>query len=210
MDVAQRLAAKFERYLSSPARRNYSHEPSKRMSQWRASAGRPAYGHLTTLAARKRSICLIVDCSGSMQEQIGNARTLALVLNLLSQQGKVGGHIVLSAIISGGVAVSQAFEFPVSHDVVERIHGFGEGEGLRSALMVHQQKVKTAGDVFVFTDARITDEPINVAGLRQQGIAVCGLYVGDYEESNAHLAEHFERFVVRESLEALIDALLSK
>lgn len=204
-----RLAQKFERVFHEPVRSHYSHEGSKRISATRYAIGRPCYRHRTEAQARTKRVGLVVDCSGSMGgPHIEAAQQLVAVLNRLACQGKVQGALVLSGV-TDGTALSETFPWPVEDEIIRRIHAFGEAEGLQSAITIHANALRECEQVYVFTDANITDEPLNLSLLRSHGIFVCGLYVGDSRRAVEPMRRHFERFFVRDTLDGLIDALLS-
>lgn len=192
-----------------PARRTFSDVPSKRLSSWRNAANRPCFGHTHLPLSRQKKISLVIDCSGSMNgEHIEAARIFTRMLNSLSRSGLVSGSLILSAV-NGGQAMSERFEWPVQDEVIRRIHAFGSAEGLQSAMTQHITAIRSSQMVYVFTDGNITDEPLNLTELYRQGIAICGLYVGETGEATEQLKRHFARFIVRESVSALVDAIVA-
>ncbi|OZA27502.1 MAG: hypothetical protein B7X93_08995 [Hydrogenophilales bacterium 17-61-9] len=133
---------------------------------------------------------------------------LAATLNVLAKQGRVNGSLVLSGV-TGNTALSDAFRWPVEDEVIRRIHAFGSAEGLQTAIKNHANALGECDQVYVFTDGNINDEPMRLSQLRSRGVFICGLYVGEVEQAIDHMAQHFARFYVRETLVGLIDALLN-
>ena len=209
VQIVARLVKKFEELFHEPVRSSYSNENGKRISATRHALGRPCYRHRTVAQTRSKRVGLVVDCSGSMDgPHIVAAQQLIAVLNRLSQQGSVRGTLVLSGV-TDGLAMSEAFTWPVEDGVIRRIHAFGSAEGLQSAITTHADALRECEQIYVFTDANITDEPLNLSILRSRGIIVCGLYVGDSGHTLESMRQHFERFFVRATLDGLIDALLN-
>lgn len=97
----------------------------------------------------------------------------------------------------------------VQDEVIDRIYAFGTAEGLQSAITQHAVAIRSSEMVYVFTDGNITDEPLNLAELYRLGIEVCGLYVGDMDDAIEDLKRHFARSIVRESVGALVDAIVA-
>jgi hypothetical protein len=204
---AERLAKKFLALFGSRTVTTRSEEPSARISARHLELERPCYKRKTTIQSVAKRLCLVIDCSGSMSDgPIEDARLLAWSLSYLASLGKIKGCLILSAV-KGDTAVNEVFEFPVAKDVVERIHAFGDAEGLNAAILSNYKKLADADMVFVKTDGCICDEPLDRREVQSKGITVCGLYSGGVENAD-EMKKHFKRFFVRDSLESLIDALL--
>lgn len=204
---AEQLAKKFLALFGVRTVTTRSDEPSARISARHLELERPCYKRKTTIVAQAKHLCLVVDCSGSMEgTPIKDARLLSWALSHLASLGKIKGCLILSAVV-GDTAVNEVFELPVTKDVVERIHAFGDAEGLNAAILSNQARLADADMVFVKTDGNIFDEPIDRNTVQKKGITVCGLYSGGVDNAD-QMKKHFNRFFVRDSLESLIDALL--
>lgn len=208
-EEARMHAERLLRVLTVRSRAFYGLSPSMRISAWRADAGRPAFRHRTDGRIVRRRRDLVLDCSGSMAgEHIAAARTLARVMSLLAEHGALDGELILSAV-SGRVAVSESHRWPVPASVIERIHAFGNAEGLASAIDAHVAALRGAEKVYVFTDGDICDRPLALAALRRCGVEVIGLYVGDVERGSKGLTRHFDRFAARATLAGVVDFLVA-
>ena len=204
---AERLSQKFLALFGTRTVTTRSDEPSARISARHLELERPCYKRKTTIVAQAKRLCLVIDCSGSMDgKPIEDARLLAWALSYLASLGKIKGCLILSAV-KGETAINEVFELPVAKDVVERIHAFGDAEGLNAAILSNQARLADADMVFVKTDGNIYDEPIDRNTVEKKGITVCGLYSGGVDNAE-QMKKHFKRFFVRDSLESLIDALL--
>lgn len=205
---AERLATRFLGLFGERKISVRSNEPTTRISTRHMMADRPCYKHKVTVATTVKELHVVVDCSGSMDgAPIESARLLVWALSYLASLGKIRGSLVLSAVNDKREAVSQTFRLPVSKDVVARIHAFGGAEGLNAAILRNKDSLAKADMVFVKTDGDICDEPLDKRKVKQMGINVCGLYVGEATAARK-MANHFTRFYVRSSLESLFDALL--
>jgi hypothetical protein len=203
-------ACLLKKIMVQPARRTFTNIPSKRLSAWRHAANRPCFGHTHAPVQRHKRVSLVIDCSGSMNgEHIEAARTFARMLNSLSRSGLVSGSLILSAV-SGSTAKAERFAWPVLDEVISRIHAFGDAEGLQSAITKHSHAIRSSEMVYVFTDGNITDEPLDLAKLYRLGIDVCGLYVGPMDDAIENLKRHFARSIVRESVGALVEAIVAE
>lgn len=212
VDATERLDAHvslLKKILVRPARRSFSDIPSKRLSAWRNAANRPCFGHIHSPLPSQKKVSLVIDCSSSMNgEHIEAARTFARMLNSLSRSGLVSGSLILSAVVNS-TAMAELFAWPVQDEVIDRIYAFGTAEGLQSAITQHAVAIRSSEMVYVFTDGNITDEPLNLAELYRLGIDVCGLYVGDMDDAIEDLKRHFARSIVRESVGALVNAIVA-
>lgn len=204
---AEKLAAKFLALFGSRTFTSRSDEPSSRISVRHLELDRPCYKRKVTVKTVAKRLCLVIDCSGSMDGRpIEEARLLAWALSYLASLGKIKGCLILSAV-SGSTAVNELFELPISSEVAQRIHAFGDAEGLNSAILGNLTRLSDSDMVFVKTDGDIRDEPLNRREVERKGITVCGLYSGGVSNA-AKMSQHFRRFFVRDSLESLIDALI--
>jgi hypothetical protein len=181
--------------------------PQKRMSVKHYSLGRKYFRKEARVGVGKARVSLIVDCSGSMDgEPIEEGRVFAAAVNRLAIDGRVEGELVLSAITGGG-HVYQAFQLPVTDSVISRIHAFGNGEGLEPTMKAMVGRLRKSDYVLVYTDAEITDTPIRKEQFHRQGIHTYGVYIGD-SEAASRLGAHFDKALIRENVENLVDALV--
>lgn len=205
---AERLADNFLKLFGSRVVTGRSNDPSTRISARHLELERPFYKRKETIQATVKKLCLVIDCSGSMGgPPIEDAKLLAWALSTLAEKNKIQGCLILSAVNDDGDAVNELFSFPVSKEIVSRIHAFGRAEGLNAAILANHKVLAQADMVFVKTDGDICDEPLEQHKVRQMGITVCGLYSGGIS-SATDMEKHFEKFFARNSLEGLIDALL--
>jgi hypothetical protein len=203
--VAMRLGRLFE----SKSRLVTNEVPGKKLSMRHYVTDRPFYRHKMLQSIARKKVLLVVDCSGSMQEApaISEGRLLVAALSLLASRGIVSGHVVLSAV-SNGRTVWQRFALPMKLDNIQLIHAFGAAEGLENAIRSNIKLAQAADFVFVYTDGQICDAPIDKAKLHLQGVHTWGLYVGNNTKSLAALKEFFDKALVRDDAERLVEAML--
>jgi hypothetical protein len=129
----------------------------------------------------KPDVCMIVDCSGSMNgEPAAAGRHLIGVLSELTRRGRINGHVILSkASGRGDTFCCQRFKLPMRPDDIARIPADGSAERLESSIRINEDLVRTSDITVIYTDGDITDSPIDKSGLHRKGIFTYGLYVGD-------------------------------
>lgn len=204
--LIERLAKKFLPLFRATVRHISTMSPTKRISARHVALGRNPYRKPGIQARAKKNIFLMVDCSGSMRGlHIKSARELVGALSILAQKGHVEGHVVLS-IISDRPAY-QTFKLPMTKEAIERIEAYGGGEGLDYSLNANVHLAKNADHVLVFTDGNISDREIRKEVLHRKGVHTWGLYVGD-NEAMGSLMKYFDKALVRDSVEELVDAIL--
>lgn len=205
---ATRLANRLSKAFQDRAHLVSTETPQKRMSVKHYSLGRKYFRKEARVGLAKAKVSLIIDCSGSMQgSPIDEGRVFASTLNRLAIDGRIEGELVLSAI-TGGEHVYQVFQLPVKDSVIERIQAFGGGEGLEPTMQAQLASLKKSDWVLVYTDANITDTPIRKERFHRQGVHTHGVYIGSSEVAPL-LGTHFDKALIRESVENLVDALVT-
>lgn len=145
-------------------------------------------------------IVLIIDCSGSMQgTPVEHARILVGAVSAMAKAGHFKGSVLLSAT-QAGTATWQRLELPVAGNALPRIQAFGSGEALQATMMANLHELSRANAVYVFTDAQLTDQPIDKTLIHKKGIKTTGLYVGG-KANTKNLDKYFDRYFVRDSIE---------
>lgn len=208
--LAERLYKKFLPCFKGDKHRSRFRSPSNRISVRAMIRGSERIFKKTeegnTLG--KRKAVLVFDCSGSMS---GTPHESGLVLleifNKLVKAGKIDLHVILSGG-SGSRAMHQVLKFPVKTEVIERVPANGGIEGFDGAIRSNLKLIKDADYVFFYTDADIVDVPLDKAFLHRQGIFTFGSYVGG-EHKMEQLRKYFDTFVVRDSIDRLVDAMVA-
>lgn len=182
--------------------------PSKRLNvRGLTGTSDKMYRKKSTKKPAKRTVNLIIDCSGSMRGlPIKGARTYAMLLNELVKIGKIDGHLILSAVHNRGV--TETFKFPVDEDVIYGIPANGSAENIFGTIQRTKRLLKAADYNFFYTDGQINDLAIDKQKLRSEGIYTFGMYVGKFE--NSKLSMWFDRDIVRESFEELVNELVRR
>jgi hypothetical protein len=152
---------------------------------------------------------VVFDLSGSMNgTPLVEGLVLLEALSILARRGLARGWVVLSAV-HGRHSMHQRFKLPLDHSVLERFHAFGSAEGLQSALMAHADELRKMSQVLVYTDADICDRPLDRPALQKRGLSPIGLYVGE-EDNAAKLPTHFKEYLVRPTVEQLVEAMVAR
>lgn len=201
--LAKRMSKVFEDYV----RMTSSRVPQRRISARHAVIGRPIYRKKTVLGRARKRILLIMDTSGSMYGfHSAEGRILLAALSTLAKKGYVEGHVVFSGVTRQ--PSWERYSLPLSHSVIERFEGHLGSEGLEYALQGNLDLAQQADLVMVYTDAQICDRPIDKVGLHKRGIFTWGLYAGEDKDCLEELERYFDRAIIRDTIEKVIDAML--
>jgi hypothetical protein len=210
------IAEEYERYIPIVEKlfqdkKGYvnTSNPSKRLNR-RGLIGvsESLYRKKEVQRSAKRNVNVVIDCSGSMGgDPIANARAFVKLLNELARKGKIEGHVILTSV-KYGIGNTETRKLPVTDEFISGIPANGGAENIAGTINLVKPLLKKADYNFFVTDGCITDDPVNKAKLRKEGIYTFGLYVGDFKLSR--LAKWFDRFIVRDSLEGLINEMLRK
>lgn len=210
MTRAQALATRLMPLFKQTVRHTSSLTPTKRISARHMAVGRSPYRKAGLVGKASKRILLEVDCSGSMGGfHMDEGKVLVSALSLLAQRGYVTGHVVLS-IVKQGRPMWQTFKLPMAQEVIDRIAGYGGAEGLEYSLNANLKLAKEADYVFIYTDAQICDRPIDKAGLHRKGVFTWGLYAGSGEHVLDSMMVYFDKAIMRDNAEALVDAILAQ
>ena len=207
VDQQQAGAARkiLERMLTGQTRTTFSHAPSKRLSIRHLVQGEPKYARREDFSRGAMRIDLIVDCSSSMSgAPMASAKALVSALSELSAKGLVEGRALFSSG-SGWMACP----LPMRPELVAKMAAFSGSEGIRAAVDANIRHLREADAVFVFTDAHITDRPFSKEHLSKSKVEPMGLYVGS-AQAQENMARHFERYLIRPSLEELCLAMVQR
>ena len=200
------VAEMLKKLFVQKSRRESTDVPSKRISVRNYVLGRPYFRKETVRGRGKRSVLVIVDCSGSMDGHIDEGRILVAALSRLASAGAVEGHV----IATGGDRRAPAYEtyvLPVRDNTVCRMQARHGAENVQATLRSNLQLAKEADHVFVYTDANLTDAAVQKSVLHAHGIQTWGLYVGS-EAALPALLTHFDKALIRSTVEELADAML--
>lgn len=208
MDLArvEALTNKLKKFFEAEVRNVRTTSPQKRISARHYALGRPFYKVKKIEGKSCKNLFVVVDCSGSMGgHHIQEARIFVAALSRLARLGFVKGHIVLSA---GRPARWEKYKLPLADDVIAKIKAFASAEGLEATIKGNFKYAQDADYVMVYTDGQITDSPINKQELHRHGIFTWGLYAGDEMEYMEEMQLYFDKVMMRQNAEQLVDAML--
>jgi hypothetical protein len=204
---AEALVAKFKKFFEEKTRVVSTKTPQRRVSARHFVLGRAPYRRTEIEGRGTKRVFLVIDCSGSMGGfHIQEGRLLVLALSMLARQGYIEGHVALSG--KNGGATWELFKLPMAEQIISRISNIGGGEGLEYTMKDHLKLLQQADFTFVYTDGQITDKPIDKAFFHRHGVYTWGLYAGNTQEFMEELMKYFDKALMRNSVEALVDAML--
>lgn len=204
---AEILVAKFKKFFAEKTRVVSTKTPQRRVSARHFVLGRSPYRRTEIEGRGTKRVFLVIDCSGSMRGiHMEEGKLLVLALSMLARQGLIEGHVALSGNRSG--PTWELFKLPMAHDIINRIDATGGGEGLEYTMRDQLKLLQEADFTFVYTDGQITDKPVDKTFFHRHGIYTWGLYVGNTEGFLDKLMVHFDKAIMRNSVEALVDAML--
>lgn len=210
MARANALAAKLRKFFSAKAERVSTRTPQTRVSARHYAIGRSPYRKVQLKGRGKKTVVVEVDCSGSMGGfHIMEGKLLVTALSILAKEGLVEGHIILSGVTGGGPKW-ETFKLPMSQATINRIQGYCGAEGLEFGLRGNMDLLKEADYVFVYTDGQICDKPIEKSFFHRYGVYIWGLYAGSDQTYLEELLKYFDKAILRQDAESLIDAMLAQ
>ena len=206
---AQTLAARFSKFFQQTSRVVSTKTPQRRMSARHFALGRAPYRRLELQGRGAKNVFIVIDCSGSMAgSHMMEGKLIITALSILARQGHVTGHIALSAVTDG--PSWEVFKLPVAQEVINRIQGYAGAEGLEDTLRDNMKFLQKADYAMVYTDAQICDKPIDKSFFHQHGVYTWGLYVGKEDSYLDELMQYFDKAIMRNTAEALVDAMLAQ
>jgi len=180
----------------------------QRMSSRHLARGEVRYLHRKTFGGKgKRKYTIVYDCSGSMfGPPDKEGKLFLLALNNLAKRGFLQGNLILSGFV-GSSPAWLSYRFPLPAETILSIYTGHRAEGLKFSLEGNLKLIKGMDDVFVYTDACICDAPLDHSFFAKEKIWPVGLYVGS-EEDSEHMARHFPQYIIRNTIEELVEKML--
>ena len=205
---ARKLADKLQKFFAEKTRRVATMVPQTRISARHFALNRAPYRKTEVLGRGRKKVFFEVDCSGSMGGfHIMEGKLIVTALSMLAKRGYVEGHICLSAVTDTGPSW-ELFKLPMDQASIDRIQGFAGAEGLEFALKDNLKLLQAADFVFVYTDGQICDRPIVKSSFHRYGIFTWGLYAGERGNFMDEMMKYFDKAILRDTAEELIDAML--
>lgn len=152
----------------------------------------------------QKNLMLMLDCSGSMRGDAAlNGLTFLQVINRLHRKGRLRARVFLTY----GPNVELKLPFP--EEKLLSLASIGSIEGFERCLREHEDAVRWADLVCVYTDGNITDDPIDPGRWKRLRTPAYGLYAGkDCKKRERSLGKWFTRTLARPTLQELITDLV--
>lgn len=208
-EAGVRVARCLRKLFVSKARRVRSEDPGRKLVTSTLLDDDPKYWQAKEFKPKRQKVVLMVDLSGSMSgKPLAAGKSLLWAFSLLARQGHIDGHLLLTGSSGRHLPHHEVFPLVCDPNFIGRIIACGGSEGIAEAMMAQAKLLREADRVFVYTDAQITDAPINRAYFASRGIRPVGLYVGQHSSEDVML-EHFPECLIRENIEALALGMLA-
>lgn len=205
---AQALAEKLKRLFQDKTQVVGTYAPQRRISARHFVLDRAPYRKKEMQGRKRKQVHIVFDCSGSMRgHHVDEGRVLLAALSLLATQGLVSGHVSFSGVF-GRQARWETHRLPLSFETIARVKANAGAEGLEFTLRENLKDLVSADLVFVYTDACITDRPIDRKFFRSRGVYLWGLYAGTEKKYYHEMMEYFDRATLRDTVEELVEAML--
>lgn len=205
------LASRFGKFFEVEARTVRTTSPQKRISARHFALGRPYFKVKQEVGKARRKLFMVLDCSGSMRGRAGGishieeGKVLVAALSRLARRGFVEGHIALSA---GKPSRWELYKLPLADEVIAKISADYKAEGLEATIQGNLSLAREADYTLVYTDAQITDAAIDKDNLHKHGVFTWGLYAGQAPEYLSSMLDYFDKAILRDNAEQLVDAML--
>lgn len=203
--LVQRLSLLFRKKEQTA----YSATPSKRISLKNYLIGRDYFKVKKDTTRVLKDLVVLFDLSASMR-----GTPLREGIHLLAVLGELASLKYISGVVIFSLIHNQKLEYltcslPLPESMLVRLMAYGQAEGLEMAIADNVALVKKCSTLYCYTDADITDTPINKRELHRQGIFSVGLYVGRrHVKSAANMLNYFDRALACDTLEALVEKML--
>lgn len=207
VDRATGLANRFKRFFAEKSRVVATRTPQRRVSARHFALDRAPYRKVEIEGRGAKKVFFEIDCSGSMGGfHIMEGKLIIAALSILARQGHISGHVALSAVISE--PAWELYKLPLEQATIDRIQGYAGAEGLEYTMRDNLALLREADFVFVYTDAQICDKPIDKEFFHRYGVYTWGLYAGDRGNFIDEMLTYFDKAILRDNAEALVDAML--
>ena len=136
-----------------------------------------------------------------------------IALNRLARQGHISGSIILSGWV-GGDAASVRYNLPMPEETLLKVHPNMSHEGLQYTLKAYIADLKKdpKAQIVVYTDAQITDKPLDKDWLQLNKLKPWGVYVGEVkDQARAEMEKHFhQRHIIMPKMKDVLTVLVKR
>ena len=149
----------------------------------------------------KRSVCLIVDQSASMQYtwRVDGGKEFIIAFKELANRNLIDVEIILSRI-KGFSTHSHRVSKRATKEWINNLIPCGGAEGLMSCMRRFLGIIKQSTTTVIFTDSRLRDNDIDTQKYRNMGINAIATYIetdaSEIQSGRERMDKHFGRSVI--------------
>jgi len=206
-EEAKRLTGEFKKLFRGRKVMQNTRRPTRRLNLRDLSIGKfdQPFREKNMTAKETKRVCIIVDCSRSMEKIMPDMKVVLDIFSRLAESGHVEGHVVLSGV-HRSIAKAETLKLPLSIGTIGEIDGIYGAEGLDNAFRMATPLMREADWNIVLTDGRINDNCIDRNYYRSIGIRTYGIYIGD--EDYADLSRWFDYQIIEPGPKQIADKML--
>lgn len=201
------LAGEFKKLFRDKSVMQNTRTPTRRLNIPGLAIGNfdKPFREKTLLAQKRKKVCIIVDCSGSMRRAMPHMRVVLDVFSQLAHSGTAEGHVILSGVTHQG-ARTETYALPLSSEIIGELHGTHGAEGIANAMEVAMPLLQESDWNIVLTDGKINDAPIDKRYFNARRIKTLGIYLG--LEENCDLLRWFDYAIVEPNPRGIVNKMM--
>ena len=199
----QRLVPMLERALQAKVSTEKTISPRKRLNiRGLVTGSEKIFKGRTVGRGGIPKVMMIYDCSGSMSGYPHNQGLILLgAMNELHRRKRIDLRLFCT------YGDNAYIKTPFPNEALFHLATPGGCEGFKNTLRVRDKDVMWSDFVLTYTDAQITDDPIDNKYWRVRGKSAVGLYCGEASEIE-EMKKYFTHSIIRMTIEQVCNTLV--